>query len=91
MADMGAGDIHARLEELGGQIERKWEELRARGVAEGIEREAVSDMRMRHASLTDAAREGQPIGELENDISELRLNFEHWLARIDADYAKRGD
>jgi hypothetical protein len=62
----------------------------ARGVAEGIEREAVSDMRMRHASLIQAAHEGHAIGELENGISELRLSFEHWLARIDADYARRG-
>lgn len=47
-------------------------------------------MRMRHASLIQAAHEGHAIGELENGISELRLSFEHWLARIDADYARRG-
>ncbi len=90
MADTGAGDIHARLEELGGQIERKWQEMHAGGAAEGIEREAVSDMRMRHAGLAQAAQGGHPVDELENEISALRLNFERWLARIDADYAKRG-
>jgi hypothetical protein len=90
MAEASVAGVHARLDELGAEIERKWEELRARGVAEGIEREAVSDMRMRHASLIRAAHEGHAIGELENGISELRLSFEHWLARIDADYARRG-
>lgn len=83
-------DLHARLADFGGRLEAKLREIEASGVTDGIEREAVADMRARHASLTEAAATGgRPLRELEDEMSALGMNFEHWLAHIDTAFLQR--
>lgn len=83
-------DLHARLADFGGRLEAKLREIEASGVTDSIEREAVADMRARHASLTEAAATGgRPLRELEDEMSALGNNFEHWLAHIDSAFLKR--
>lgn len=90
MAESSAHQLSSRLNELGTEIETRLERLRVEGVAEGAHREAIADLQMQQKSLAEAAETGgRPVGELEHELNALRLSFEHWIARIDADYVKR--
>lgn len=90
-SDRGASELGARLADFGSRLDAKLREIEMSGVTEGIEREAAADMRARHASLTEAAATGgRPLREIEDEMSALRSNFEHWLAHIDAEFLKRG-
>ena len=81
----------ARLNELGAEIEGRLRRLHEEGVAQGAHREAIADLELRHKSLVEATETGgRTVGELEHELNALRLNFEHWIARIDADFVKRG-
>lgn len=86
---MESRDIRARLDQLGSEIEARIRRLQEQGVTEGAAREAAAELRQRQQRLAEAAQTGgHAVSEIEHDLNALRTSFQHWLARIDADYAR---